>query len=67
MHTISIRQVFNRMNDLVPGARVAGRVSFHGVDLYAPEVDPIQVRRRIGMVFQPNPFLKSVYVTGRFG
>src|SRR4051812_42007277 len=53
---------FNRMNDLVAGAKVTGRVSYHGQDLYAAEVDPVEVRRRIGMVFQkPNPFPKSVY------
>ena len=53
----TVLRSLNRMNDLIPGARVVGRVAFHGTDLYAPEVDPIQVRRRIGMVFQkPNPF-----------
>src|SRR5690606_21595761 len=47
----------NRMNDLIPGARVTGTVSYHGEDIYHPEVDPVEVRRRIGMVFQkPNPF-----------
>jgi len=52
----------NRMNDLVPGAKVSGTVLFHGHDLYAPNVDPVQVRRHIGMVFQkPNPFPKSIY------
>jgi phosphate transport system ATP-binding protein len=52
----------NRMNDLVPGARVEGAVHYHGNDLYAPGVDPVEVRRRIGMVFQkPNPFPKSIY------
>jgi phosphate transport system ATP-binding protein len=52
----------NRMNDLVPGARVAGRVLYHGDDLYASGVDPVEVRRRIGMVFQKaNPFPKSIY------
>jgi phosphate transport system ATP-binding protein len=58
----TILRALNRMNDLIPGARVAGKVTFHGQDLYAPQVDPIQVRRRIGMVFQkPNPFPKSIY------
>ena len=52
----------NRMNDLVPIARVTGEVLYHGQDLYAPNVDPVQVRRHIGMVFQkPNPFPKSIY------
>jgi phosphate transport system ATP-binding protein len=52
----------NRMNDLVPGAKVGGRILYHGEDLYGPEADPVEVRRRIGMVFQrPNPFPKSIY------
>ncbi len=52
----------NRMNDLVPGARVGGRVLYHGQDLYGAGVDAVQVRRHIGMVFQkPNPFPKSIY------
>jgi phosphate transport system ATP-binding protein len=59
---------FNRMNDLVKGARVQGAVDFHGQDLYASEVDPVEVRRRIGMVFQkPNPFPKSIYDNVAFG
>ncbi|MDQ1458480.1 MAG: phosphate transport system ATP-binding protein [Actinomycetota bacterium] len=59
---------FNRMNDLVAGARVSGRISYHGLDLYAPGVDPVEVRRRIGMVFQrPNPFPKSIYDNVAFG
>ena len=58
----------NRMNDLIPGTRVEGRVEYHGQDLYGPEVDPIEVRRRIGMVFQkPNPFPKSIYDNVAFG
>jgi phosphate transport system ATP-binding protein len=58
----------NRMNDLVEGARVEGRLLYHGVDLYAPEVDPVEVRRHIGMVFQkPNPFPKSIYDNIAFG
>ncbi|MCL6551529.1 MAG: phosphate ABC transporter ATP-binding protein PstB [Firmicutes bacterium] len=58
----------NRMNDLIPGARVEGRVWFHGQDIYAPEVDPTAVRMRIGMVFQkPNPFPKSIYENVAFG
>jgi phosphate transport system ATP-binding protein len=52
----------NRMNDLVPGVKVGGRVLYHGEDLYGPAADPVEVRRRIGMVFQkPNPFPKSIY------
>jgi phosphate transport system ATP-binding protein len=52
----------NRLNDLVPGAKVRGEILYHGVDLYGDEVDPVEVRRRIGMVFQkPNPFPKSIY------
>jgi phosphate transport system ATP-binding protein len=52
----------NRMNDLVPGVRIDGRVLYHGEDLYAEGVDPVEVRRRIGMVFQrANPFPKSIY------
>ncbi len=59
---------FNRMNDLVPGARVDGEVLYHGRDLYAQKVDPVEVRRRIGMVFQkPNPFPKSIYDNIAFG
>jgi phosphate transport system ATP-binding protein len=52
----------NRMNDLVPGTKVGGRILYHGEDLYGSEADPVEVRRRIGMVFQrPNPFPKSIY------
>ena len=59
---------FNRMNDLIPGAVVAGRVLYHGRDLYGSKVDPVEVRRRIGMVFQkPNPFPKSIYDNIAFG
>jgi phosphate transport system ATP-binding protein len=59
---------FNRMNDLIEGAHVTGTVAYHGVDLYAPEVDAVEVRRRIGMVFQkPNPFPKSIYDNVAFG
>jgi phosphate transport system ATP-binding protein len=59
---------FNRMNDLIPGAVVAGRILYHGRDLYGSNVDPVEVRRRIGMVFQkPNPFPKSVYDNIAFG
>ena len=59
---------FNRMNDLVDTARIEGRILYHGVDLYADAVDPVEVRRRIGMVFQkPNPFPKSIYDNVAFG
>lgn len=59
---------FNRMNDLIPVARVEGKIRFHGVDLYAPDVDAVEVRRRIGMVFQkPNPFPKSIFDNVAFG
>jgi phosphate transport system ATP-binding protein len=52
----------NRMNDLIEGARIEGTLLYHGVDLYDERVDPVEVRRRIGMVFQkPNPFPKSIY------
>ncbi|MEW6581816.1 MAG: phosphate ABC transporter ATP-binding protein PstB [Actinomycetota bacterium] len=58
----------NRMNDMVPGAHVDGRILYHGEDLYAPDVDPVDVRRRIGMVFQkPNPFPKSIRENVAFG
>jgi phosphate transport system ATP-binding protein len=58
----------NRMNDLIPGARVEGKVLYHGLDIYSSDVDPVEVRRRIGMVFQkPNPFPKSVYDNVAFG
>jgi phosphate transport system ATP-binding protein len=61
-------RVLNRMNDLIPSARVSGRVLYHGQDLYEPAVDPVEVRRRIGMVFQkPNPFPKSIYENVAFG
>ena len=61
-------RTFNRMNDLIPGAAVSGRVFYHGQDLYGPAVDPVQVRRRIGMVFQkPNPFPKSIFDNVAFG
>ena len=61
-------RTLNRMNDLVEGARVAGGVRYNGEDIYAPDVDPVEVRRRIGMVFQkPNPFPKSIYDNVAFG
>jgi phosphate transport system ATP-binding protein len=58
----------NRMNDLIEGARIEGSILYHGVDLYDDRVDPVEVRRRIGMVFQkPNPFPKSIYDNVAFG
>ncbi|MBV8396074.1 MAG: phosphate ABC transporter ATP-binding protein [Actinobacteria bacterium] len=58
----------NRMNDLVPTARIDGKLLYHGIDLYGADVDPIEVRRRIGMVFQrPNPFPKSIYDNVAYG
>ncbi len=58
----TVLRAFNRMNELVPTARTTGEVLFHGHNLYHPSVDPVQVRQRIGMVFQrPNPFPKSIY------
>jgi phosphate transport system ATP-binding protein len=64
----TLLRCFNRMNDLVVGARIEGEVLFHGQNLYDKAVDPVEVRRRIGMVFQkPNPFPKSVYDNTAFG
>ena len=64
----TVLRVFNRMNDLVVGARVEGEIVYRGANLYAPEVDPVEVRRRIGMVFQkPNPFPKSIYENVAYG
>ncbi|MGE5827865.1 MAG: phosphate ABC transporter ATP-binding protein PstB [Micromonosporaceae bacterium] len=64
----TILRTLNRMNDLIPGARVTGRVDYHGIDIYRVDVDPIQVRRRIGMVFQkPNPFPKSIFDNVAYG
>ncbi|MEY2442007.1 MAG: phosphate transport system ATP-binding protein [bacterium] len=64
----TILRCLNRMNDLVPSARVEGAIRYHGQDLYAPKVDAVEVRKRIGMVFQkPNPFPKSIYDNIAFG
>lgn len=61
-------RLLNRMNELIPGTRVDGQVFFEGVDLYADDIDPVEVRRRIGMVFQkPNPFPKSIYQNVAYG
>jgi phosphate transport system ATP-binding protein len=64
----TVLRCFNRMNDLIPGARAVGTIEYHGEDLYGDHVDPIEVRRRIGMVFQkPNPFPKSIYDNIAYG
>ncbi|MEN9552662.1 MAG: hypothetical protein RLZ67_368 [Actinomycetota bacterium] len=64
----TVLRCFNRMNDLIPGARVDGAVEYHGIDLYGAEADAGEVRRRIGMVFQrPNPFPKSIYDNVAYG
>lgn len=64
----TLLRCFNRMNDLVTGARVEGKISFYGEDLYQEKLDPIGVRRKIGMVFQqPNPFPKSIYENIAYG
>ena len=64
----TVLRCLNRMNDLIEGARIEGTILYHGVDLYDPRVDPVEVRRRIGMVFQkPNPFPKSIYENIDFG
>ncbi len=58
----------NRMNDLIPAASVEGEIIYHGQNLYDPQIDPVEVRKRIGMVFQkPNPFPKSIYDNIAFG
>lgn len=58
----------NRLNDLIPGAKVKGKITFNGVDLYDANIDPVEVRRQIGMVFQkPNPFPKSIYENIAYG
>ncbi len=64
----TVLRALNRMNDLIPGCNLKGRVLFDGQDLYQPRVDPVEVRRRIGMVFQkPNPFPKTIYENIAFG
>jgi phosphate transport system ATP-binding protein len=64
----TLLRCLNRMNDLIPGAEVTGAIRYHGQDLYGPEVDAVEVRKRIGMVFQkPNPFPKSIYENIAFG
>ncbi len=64
----TLLRCLNRMNDLIPGAEVQGELLYHGEDLYGSTVDPVQVRKLIGMVFQkPNPFPKSIYDNVAFG
>jgi phosphate transport system ATP-binding protein len=64
----TVLRAFNRMHDVIPGARVGGALNYHGVNLYGPTVSATEVRRRIGMVFQkPNPFPKSIYDNVAFG
>ena len=64
----TVLRCLNRMNDLIPGARIDGTIRYHGLDLYSPTVDAVEVRRRIGMVFQkPNPFPKSMYDNVAYG
>ena len=64
----TVLRCFNRMNDLIAGARVEGTVHYHGIDLYGPDVSAAEVRRRVGMVFQkPNPFPKSIYDNVAYG
>jgi phosphate transport system ATP-binding protein len=64
----TVLRCLNRMNDLIPGARIAGRIDFHGIDIYGADVSATEVRRRIGMVFQkPNPFPKTIYENIAYG
>ena len=64
----TLLRCLNRMNDLIPSAKVEGEIDYHGQDLYGPKVDPVQVRKMIGMVFQkPNPFPKSIFDNIAFG
>jgi phosphate transport system ATP-binding protein len=64
----TLLRCLNRMNDLIPSASIEGRVDYHGEDLYDARVDPVEVRKRVGMVFQkPNPFPKSIYDNVAFG
>ena len=64
----TLLRCFNRMNDLIAGARVEGSITYHGIDMYGPEADAGEVRRRVGMVFQkPNPFPKSIFDNVAYG
>jgi phosphate transport system ATP-binding protein len=64
----TVLRCFNRLNDLIDGARVHGGLTYRGIDLYGDDVNPVEVRRRVGMVFQkPNPFPKSIYDNVAYG
>ncbi|KAF1077960.1 phosphate ABC transporter ATP-binding protein PstB [Methanogenium sp. MK-MG] len=64
----TLLRCFNRMNDLIPSCRIEGGISYHGTDMYAPSVDPVRLRKKVGMVFQrPNPFPKSIYDNITYG
>ena len=64
----TLLRCLNRMNDLIPGVHIKGSVTYHGQEIYTPHIDPVEVRRRIGMVFQkPNPFPKTIYDNVAFG
>ncbi len=64
----TLLRCYNRLNDLIPSARIEGKITYQGIDLYHPKIDPVEVRRRIGMVFQKaNPFPKSIYENIAFG
>ena len=64
----TVLRAINRMNDLIEGCKLSGSVIFEGIDIYAEDIDPVEVRRRIGMVFQqPNPFPKTIYENIAFG
>jgi phosphate transport system ATP-binding protein len=64
----TLLRCFNRMNDLVPSCRIEGKISYHGTDMYGPSVDPVHLRKQVGMVFQrPNPFPKSIYDNITYG
>ena len=64
----TVLRCFNRMNDLIPSARVVGRINYHDTNIYDEDIDPVEIRRRIGMVFQkPNPFPKSIFENVAWG
>lgn len=64
----TLLRLLNRMNDLIDGTRVEGKILFEGKNIYAPDVDPVEIRRKIGMVFQkPNPFPKTIYNNITYG
>lgn len=64
----TVLRCFNRLNDLIEGFHISGRITYHGQDVYAKDIDPVEVRRKIGMVFQrPNPFPKTIYENIAYG